>query len=134
MKIISAVLTVSALILGLATTSVAQGQMQHQMDPASMQKMMQDMTIPASADTVSTKDYKAAHMKMMMGMHVPYSGNADVDFVRNMIPHHQGAIDMAKVELQHGKNPQLKTMAAKIIRDQEKEIAQMQAWLKKNEK
>jgi uncharacterized protein (DUF305 family) len=51
-----------------------------------------------------------------------------------MIPHHQGAIDMAKVELAHGKDAELRKMAQKIVDDQEKEIAQMQEWLKKNAK
>ena len=63
-----------------------------------------------------------------------FTGNSDVDFVQGMVPHHQGAIDMAKVQLQHGKDPELRKMAQKIISDQEKEIAEMQAWLKKNKK
>lgn len=98
-----------------------------------MQKMMNDM-MPSASDAPSTKAFKEAHMKMMQGMHVAYGGNADVDFVRNMIPHHQGAIDMAKVELAHGKDAELRKMAQQIIDDQEKEIAQMQEWLKKNAK
>ena len=73
-------------------------------------------------------------MKMMQNMHVPYTGNADVDFRTHMIPHHQGAIEMAKVALKHAKDPETKRMAQKIIDDQEKEIAEMQDWLKKNGK
>jgi uncharacterized protein (DUF305 family) len=65
-------------------------------------------------------------------MEIPYGGVTDVDFVRGMIPHHQGAIDMARVELKHGKDPVIRALAEKIIADQEKEIAQMQDWLKKN--
>ena len=53
-------------------------------------------------------------------MHIPYSGNSDVDFVRGMIPHHQGAIDMAKAQLAHGKNPELRKLAQKIIKDQKR--------------
>jgi uncharacterized protein (DUF305 family) len=71
---------------------------------------------------------------MMKGMDIAYTGNADVDFVRGMIPHHQGAIDMAKVQLKHGKDQETRTLAQKIIADQEKEIEQMQAWLKKSAK
>ena len=71
-------------------------------------------------------------MKMMRDMTVPYTGNSDVDFVRGMIPHHQGAIDMAKVQLAHGKDPAIPALSEKIITDQEKEIAQMSDWLKKN--
>jgi uncharacterized protein (DUF305 family) len=99
------------------------------MDPAAMQKMM-----PSPSDTVSTKDFKAADMKMMHNMHVPYTGNPDVDFRTHMIPHHQGAVEMAKVALQHAQDPETKRMAQKIIDDQEKEIAEMQDWLKKNGK
>lgn len=89
---------------------------------------------PKDGDSPSNAAYRASHDKMMKGMEVPLTGNADVDFVRNMIPHHQGAIDMAEVELAHGRNPALKKMARKMIADQKKEIAEMQAWLKKNGK
>ena len=103
------------------------------MDPAAMQKMMQDI-MPSPNDPPSTKDFKAADMKMMHNMHVPYTGNPDVDFRTHMIPHHQGAVEMAKVALKHAKDPETKRMAQKIIDDQEKEIAEMQVWLKKNGK
>ena len=76
--------------------------------------------------------YKKAMENMHQGMPMQFSGNADVDFVKSMIPHHQGAVDMAKVELQYGKDPELRKMAERIIADQEKEIAEMEAWLKAN--
>ncbi|RYG94997.1 MAG: DUF305 domain-containing protein, partial [Alphaproteobacteria bacterium] len=85
-------------------------------------------------DAPSTVDYKKVHDSMMKGMDIIYSGNSDVDFVRGMIPHHQGAIDMARVQLKHGKNPEMRALAEKIIADQEREIADMQAWLKTNAK
>lgn len=121
-------------LLFVSTAALSQMQMQAPaMEPSSMQKMMQDM-MPSANDSASTKAYKNTHMKMMKGMHVEFSGNPDIDFVRNMVPHHQGAIDMAKVELEHGKDPELRKMAEKIISDQEKEIDMMQEWLKKNPK
>ncbi len=87
---------------------------------------------PQPTDAASTKTFKEVHMKMMRDMTVPYTGNSDVDFVRGMIPHHQGAIDMAKVQLAHGRDPAIRALAEKIITDQEKEIAQMSDWLKNN--
>lgn len=79
----------------------------------------------------STKAYEAANAKMHKDMAITYSGDADKDFLRGMIPHHQGAIDMAKVVLQYGKDPKVKAMADKIIKDQEAEIAEMKAMLAK---
>jgi uncharacterized protein (DUF305 family) len=60
------------------------------------------------------------------------TGKPDEDFVRMMIPHHQGAVDMAKVELEYGTDPELRQLASDIVAAQDKEIAQMKAWLAKN--
>jgi uncharacterized protein (DUF305 family) len=69
---------------------------------------------------------------MMAGMNAPYSGDADQDFVSHMMPHHQGAIDMAEVELKYGSDPKLKALAGRIVADQQREITFMQAWQKKH--
>jgi uncharacterized protein (DUF305 family) len=75
----------------------------------------------------------AASMKTMMNnMDVKPTGRPDQDFALMMIPHHQGAIDMAKVELEYGSDPDLRQLATDIVAAQEKEIAQMKAWLEKN--
>ena len=79
----------------------------------------------------STKEFKAADMKMKNMDAAPYTGNPDIDFRTHMIPHHQGAIAMAKVALKYANDAETKRMAQKIIDDQEKEVANMQAWLKK---
>jgi uncharacterized protein (DUF305 family) len=71
---------------------------------------------------------------MHAAMTITYTGNADVDFARGMIPHHKGAVEMAKVVLQYGKDPQLRKLARDIIKAQDTEIAFMQRWLKKNVK
>lgn len=88
----------------------------------------------SASDAPSTTAFKASDAKMMQGMSAPYTGDVDVDFRTHMIPHHQGAIDMAKVALKYAKDPETKKMAQKIIDDQEKEIADMQAWLKAHAK
>jgi uncharacterized protein (DUF305 family) len=61
----------------------------------------------------------------------PMNGNADHDFATMMMPHHQGAIDMAKAELVYGKYPVMKRLAEEIIVDQQSEIQAMQLWLSK---
>ena len=63
--------------------------------------------------------------RMHVAMNVPFTGNADRDFARMMIPHHQGAIDMALAELRYGKDKRLKRLAQEIIVDQEQEITVM---------
>ncbi|WP_442855236.1 CopM family metallochaperone [Bosea sp. PAMC 26642] len=88
----------------------------------------------SAKDSASTTAFKAANMKMHKDMDIAFTGDPDADFVRGMIPHHQGAIDMARIMLAHGKDPALKALATSIIADQEKEIAQMRAWLKTNGK
>ena len=61
-----------------------------------------------------------------------YFGEPDHDFVTMMIPHHQGAIDMAKVELAKGKDPTIRKMAKDIVAAQQREIRQMTDWQKKH--
>jgi uncharacterized protein (DUF305 family) len=61
----------------------------------------------------------------------PMNGNSDHDFATMMMPHHQGAIDMAKVELSYGKDPVMRRLAEEIIVDQQSEIQAMQLWLSK---
>jgi uncharacterized protein (DUF305 family) len=67
----------------------------------------------------------AAMDKMMVGMNVKPTRDIDVDFTAMMIPHHQGAIDMAVAYLRYGKNEQLRRLAQEIIVDQQQEIAAM---------
>lgn len=87
-----------------------------------------------SEETPFLAENAAAMDKMMADMDVKPTGDVDADFVAMMIPHHQGAIDMAKIELQYGKDPELKKLAEDIIKAQESEIAFLKAWLEKNAK
>jgi len=77
------------------------------------------------AETAFLKENDDAMTKMMNGMAIKPSGDIDRDFVAMMNPHHQGAIDMAVIELRYGKNEQLRRIAQEIIVDQMQEIAAM---------
>ncbi len=89
----------------------------------------EDMGMPTQGD--------AAHVDLMDGMSAmnrdmmagATASDIDVAFVCSMIPHHRGAIDMARAELAHGDDPWARTLAEAIIAAQEKEIAEMLAWL-----
>lgn len=83
-------------------------------------------------ENAATMAFMEANMKMHAAMEIAFTGNADVDFIRGMIAHHQGAIDMAKVVLDHGTDPEVRKLAEAIIAAQEGEIAWMQDWLAKN--
>jgi uncharacterized protein (DUF305 family) len=83
---------------------------------------------PDWSDLIASMD----KMHMAMGAIEP-SGNDDVDFARLMLPHHRAALDMARAQLQYGKDPEMRRLAQKIITGQQVEIGVMQRWLKQNQ-
>ena len=80
----------------------------------------------------SSLAFHGINAKMHGAMDIAFTGNADADFVRGMIPHHAGAVDMAKTVLAFGKDPEVRKLAEEIIKAQESEITLLQSWLKKN--
>ena len=103
---------------------------------------MSGMGSMKSDSSASMSGMDAAHQDLMKGMDAMNTNmmqgmtakDFDVAFVCGMIPHHQGAIDMAKAELTHGKDAFTRKLATDIIAAQEKEIAEMLDWLKKQSK
>lgn len=103
--------------------------------PAATPAPIHGMVMEAPKDaTPATKEFIATNSKMHGGMMIEFTGNTDVDFVRGMIPHHQGAVDMAETELKYGKDPEIKKFAQDIIKAQTAEIKFMNEWLAKHAK
>lgn len=81
---------------------------------------------PSGADeTAFLSEMNASMMRMHSAMEVAPTGNIDADFIAMMLPHHQGAIDMARIQLHYGHNEQLRRIAQEIIVEQQQEIIAM---------
>lgn len=79
--------------------------------------------------SAASQAFMEANTRMHEGMAIPLTGNADIDFIAGMIPHHQGAVDMARIVLEHGTDPEVRAFAEKVIAAQEAEIEWMKTWL-----
>lgn len=111
--------------LSLAQDHSAHEAMQHMQ--ATAEKMAVSANDPAGNELMSVMT------KMHENMNVPLTGDPDADFIRGMIPHHQGAIDMATIVLKYGDDPETRALAQNIIRAQKGEIAMMKRWLAKRQ-
>lgn len=92
--------------------------------------VMEEKAESAADLNASQKAYSAANARMHSGMGV-IDADADTAFIQGMIPHHQGAVDMANIILEHGDDEEAKELARNIIKAQEEEIAWMKNWLSK---
>ena len=119
---------VSAVVFAISALSIGVGFLRASSHAEAHAPSSQPNADPNWSELIASMD------KMHMAMEaVAYSGNSDVDFVRLMLPHHQAAVDMAKTQLLHGKDPQMRRLAQEIITDQQLEIEVMQLWLKQHE-
>jgi uncharacterized protein (DUF305 family) len=132
-------LLIAGALVALPAVALAQDFHQMAATPELPASCLANAPAPMSAPMHQMTGGDGAHVDLMDGMD---QMNADmmaggtatdigVAFVCSMIPHHRGAIDMAKAELAHGDDPWAKELAQKVIAAQEQEIADMIAWLQK---
>lgn len=110
---------------------MAQGGAGMQMMPTPMPGAQMQMPVPPGVNPDYARETMAVMDKMMDGMHIMPTNNPDRDFATMMIPHHQGAIDMANLQLKYGKDAELRALAEKIIQAQQTEIVQLRDRLAK---
>jgi uncharacterized protein (DUF305 family) len=114
---VAQLLTIPAVAAASAVNAVSAGSPHHHGRGA----------LPPSPSSGFQQEMDAGMATMMEAMHAPgYSGNPDVDFLAMMVPHHRGAVDMARLVLQHGRDPVTRQLAEEIIAGQTVEIDSMQ--------
>lgn len=89
--------------------------------------------VVAPTDNASTRAYREASAQMHQAMSIDYTGDADIDFLRGMIAHHEGALAMAKIAVAYGEARDVRNLADEIIVAQEAEIIRMRILLARHE-
>ena len=113
---------------------MGQGMMGSGMMSCPMMQGSMQMGQPRGDQGVASLAMNAVNERMHREMAITYTGNTDADFARNMIAHHQAAIDMARITLAFGKDAKIRQLAEAIVKAQEDEIVTMKAWLAENAK
>jgi uncharacterized protein (DUF305 family) len=127
-------LLATALLFAPALANAEDGKGMHDMGDMKGMHDMHGMKPSTTPKSESAAAFEAATMKMHKDMTIQFTGDPDVDFIKGMIPHHQGAIDMANVLLKYGKDPVTRKLAEDIVTAQQSEIAMMNDWLAKRQK
>lgn len=128
-KLILAAVAASAIAVSAAVPAMAQAHSHDSHGEAHDDHHGHDMSEPEGDDSTSSRAFAEANARMHEAMDIDYSGDADVDFVRGMIAHHVGAIEMARVVIEHGEDPEIRALAKEIIEAQEAEVEMMEGWL-----
>jgi uncharacterized protein (DUF305 family) len=118
--------------LAVMLSMIGGGQVAAHHNPQS--RSQHEMPSHTQAAGPADEAYQDAMQRMHDDMDMAFTGDPDVDFARGMIPHHQGAIDMARAVLEYGRDPQIKKLAVDIIAAQEKEIEFLRDWLQRKGK
>ncbi|MEM1050933.1 MAG: DUF305 domain-containing protein [Pseudomonadota bacterium] len=117
-------------IILTATLALALGACSEEKKSPFLEEEPAEASAPETANlNAAQKAYAKANARMHAGMDV-IDEDADTAFIQGMIPHHQGAVDMANIVLEHGDDEETKELARNIIKAQEEEITWMRNWLK----